>query len=87
MTHHKNTPEVAARYWLLDNVMCQTDTLTHVLLDDTVHLEEPFTSSWHIFDLINRIQLSVPVCAEIPTWLQQDWHHLSVESGKEQNTG
>lgn len=41
--------------------MCQTDTLTPVLLDDTVHLEEPFASSWHRFDFINRIQLSVPV--------------------------
>ncbi|XP_054483050.1 uncharacterized protein LOC129115850 [Anoplopoma fimbria] len=61
VTHHKNTPEMAARYRLLDNVMCQTDTLTPVLLDDTVHLEEPFASSWHRFDFINRIQLSVPV--------------------------
>ncbi|KAK0155231.1 hypothetical protein N1851_002422 [Merluccius polli] len=61
VTHHKNTPDVAARYLLLDNVMCQTDTLTHVLLDDTVHLEEPFASSWHRFEFINRIQLSVPV--------------------------
>lgn len=61
VTHHKNSPEVAARYRLLDNVMCQTDTLTPVILDDTVHLKEPFASTWHRFDFINRIQLSVPV--------------------------
>lgn len=61
VTHHKNTLEVAARYQLLDNVMCQTDPLTPVLLDETVHPKEPFASSWHRFDFINRIQLSVPV--------------------------
>jgi len=32
--------EVAARYQLLDNDMCQTDSLTPVLLDENVHTEE-----------------------------------------------
>ncbi|KAJ8375335.1 hypothetical protein SKAU_G00059150 [Synaphobranchus kaupii] len=60
--HHNNTPGVvAARYQLLDNVMCETETLKPVLLDENVHLAEPFASSWHRFDFINRIQLSVPV--------------------------